>query len=78
VLPSFVQPDRLSRRVLSSHHFQLTDPCSKSSRYTRTFIPAMTKMWNSLPCSCVYGASGDLIGLQAFKSEVNKWILSKR
>jgi len=74
LLPPFIQPSKVSRYVLQSHHFQLDIKRSRTAHHMNSFIPSMARSWNSLPNSCIYGNHGDLMSLQTFKKNVNTWL----
>ncbi len=76
LLPAFNEPNRISRYVSQSHHYQFQLKRSKSDHHKNSFIPQMTKLWNSLPIDCVYSKSGDINELQNFKISINKYLNS--
>jgi len=75
LLPPFQEPTRISRHVVQSHHLQLTIKRSRTEHHRKSFTQSWANLWNSLPSSCIYSSTGDLMGLQSFKIKVNDWLL---
>ena len=75
LLPPFVEPTRISRQVIQSHHMQIKINKSRTEHHKNSFIPKFVRIWNLLPCECIYDHKGSLLNLQSFKVKVNRWLL---
>ena len=73
LVPGALVHTRLTRHSLRSHPFSVAIPFSKKRRYTRSFFPRTSKLWNSLPSSCFPKS----YNLQHFKSSANRYLVSK-
>ena len=72
LLPSVYQPPRLTRNALGAHSCTFSSIRLNTSQYSRSFIPATTKLWNSLP-SCVV----ESLELQKFKLGANAFLFGQ-
>ena len=69
-LPNLLCPRRVTRGSLSINSLSFSPMRFHTSRYSRCFIPATTKLWNELPSMIVEAAE-----LQKFKMSVNAFLL---
>ena len=76
LLPAFSESVRNSRHVVQSHHLQLNVRRSKTEHHMKSFVPSISRCWNSLPNECIYGSDGNLKNLQSFKVAANHWLLT--
>ena len=71
-LPELFRPARFTRRALDSNSLSFSSLRFSTTQYSRSFIPATTKLWNSLPSLVVESTE-----LQKFKLGVNSFLLDK-
>jgi hypothetical protein len=77
MLPLFNEPNRYSRHVAQSHHFQFKISKSRTCSHQDSFIPQFTRCWNELSNDCIYDIKGNLKSLQSFKVFTNIWLLGR-
>ena len=71
-LPELFQPVRFTRYALNSNSLSFSSIRLSTAQYSRSFIPATTKLWNSLP-SVIFESSE----LQNFELGANTFLLDK-
>ena len=69
-LPNFFQPVRVTRLALQANSLSFTAVRCNTEQYKRSFIPAVTKLWNELPNSIVESQE-----LQNFKTGANSFFM---
>ena len=73
IMPKRRLPSRCTRQTSKSHSFQVELRTSRTKQFDCTFIPRVSRLWNSLPQE-VFPNS---YSIQSFKSRVNKFLLSE-
>ena len=73
VLPNIYIPPRLTRRAAGANNLAFSSVRFNTNQYSRSFIPAVTKLWNDLPNNVV-----ELDDLQKFKVAANAHLLRIR
>ena len=69
-LPNLFRPARVTRSALDSNGIAFTIRRYNTEQYSRCFIPATTRLWNSLPSHVVESCN-----LQKFKTGANSFLL---
>ena len=70
-LPELFQPVRFTRYALDSNSLSFSPIRFSTAQYSRSFLPATTKLWNSLPSFIVESPE-----LQKFKLGANAFLLN--
>ena len=70
LLPSMYQPRRVTRNAVAAHSSTFSSIRLNTNQYSRSFVPAITKLWNGLPSSVV-----ESVELQKFKLGTNTFLL---
>jgi len=68
IVPPLDSPNRDTRRTSHMHPFTVQLPTHRTSTFSRTFIPRVSRLWNQLPVHVF----PPVPSLQSFKSRVNR------
>ena len=71
-LPDLSQPVRSTRQTTAANSVSFSSIRYNTNQYSRCFIPAVTKLWNTLPSAVV-----ESVDMQRFKVCANSFLINR-
>ena len=71
-LPDISHPVRSTRQATAANSVSFTSIRYNTNQYSRCFIPAATKLWNTLPSAVV-----ESVDIQRFKVGANSFLINR-